>query len=279
MAAAAQAAGAEIRTKAEVVRIESNKHGVIAVNLADGQEIAAAMVISSADPKRTLLGMVDPMYLGPEFLARIQNYRCLGAVAKVNLALDALPNFAGLGSTGAKALAGRIQIGASINYLERAFDACKYGEFSRDPFLEARIPTLLDPSLAPAGKHVMSVHMQFAPYRLREGNWSPAKNEALADVVVKTLSRYAPNLPSSILHRQVLSPKNIEDTFGLTGGHILQGEFTLDQFFTMRPLLGWARYRTPIAGLYLCGSGTHPGWGSNGASGANAAREILKDLR
>jgi phytoene dehydrogenase-like protein len=278
MAAAAQAAGAEIRTEAEVVRIEVNRDGVTAVHLANGQELAATAVISSADPKRTLLGMIDPMYLSPEFLGRLQNYRCSGVVAKVNLALDDLPDFDALKDAGERALAGRIQIGSSINYLERAFDACKYGEFSRDPFLEVRIPTLLDPSLAPAGKHVMSVQMQFAPYHPREGNWSAGQSEALGDVVVQALSRYAPKLPSRVLHRQVLSPKEIEDKFALTGGHTLQGELTLDQFFTTRPLLGWARYRTPIAGLYLCGSGTHPGWGVTGASGANAAREVLKDI-
>jgi phytoene dehydrogenase-like protein len=278
-ASGARAAGAEIRTEAEVVRIQVNWDGVTAVHLAGGEEIGVKAVISSADPKRTLLGMVDRNYLSPEFLTHLQNYRCSGVVAKVNLALDELPDFGVPQASATKALGGCIQIGASINYLERAFDACKYGEFSREPFLEVRIPTLLDSSLAPPGKHVMSIQMQYAPYRLRGGDWSPARNEALADVVLKTLSRYAPNLPSRILHRQVLSPRDIESGFGLTGGHLLQGEFALDQFFSARPLLNWSRYRTPVAGLYLCGSGTHPGWAHTGACGANAAHEVLKEIR
>ena len=164
-----------------------------------------------------------------------------------------------------------------MDYLERAFDASKYGEFSQHPYLEATIPTLHDPSLAPAGKHVMSIYMQYAPYKLRNADWD-TQRDALGDVVVNTLAQYAPDLPGKIEAREVITPKDLEQTYGLTGGHIFHGELALDQLFTMRPLLDWAQYRTPIKSLYLCGSGTHPGNGLTGGSGANAAREIVKGL-
>ena len=200
----------------------------------------------------------------------------------MNLALSGLPSFTALketgGARGAGALAGRIHIGPEIDYLERAFDDAKYGDFSKRPYLDATIPSLSDPSLAPSGQHVMSICAQFAPFRLKTGDWS-GRREELGDTVVKTLAAYAPDLPGRILKRQVITPRDLEDTYALTGGHIYHGELALDQLFTMRPLLGWARYATPIKGLYLCGSGTHPGVGVTGASGANAAREILKTLR
>jgi phytoene dehydrogenase-like protein len=176
------------------------------------------------------------------------------------------------------ALSGRIHIGPEIDYLEHAFDDAKYGNFSRQPYLEATIPSITDPSLAPQGQHVMSIYVQFAPYTLKNADWN-AQRVPLADAVVKTLSAYAPNLPSLILTHQIITPRDLEQTYGFTGGHIFHGELALDQIFTMRPLLGWAKYRTPIRSLYLCGSGTHPGSGLTGASGANAAREILKDLK
>ena len=173
---------------------------------------------------------------------------------------------------------GRIQIGHEIDYLERAFDDSKYGSFSRQPYLEVTIPSLTDTSLAPPGQHVMSIYMQYAPYQLKNSDWE-SERVALGDSVVKTLSLYAPNLPEFILSHQIITPRDLEDTYGFTGGHIFHGELALDQFFTMRPLLDWARYRTPIRNLFLCGSGTHPGAGLTGGSGANAAREILKDLK
>jgi phytoene dehydrogenase-like protein len=279
MAAASQAAGAEIRTGAEVERVLVKKGAVTGVALRGGEEISAKRVVSGADPQRTFLHLLDPGNLPPSFAAKIQNYRCKGVVAKVNLALDSLPKFTALRESDAShALAGRIHIGPGIDYLERAFDASKYGEFSRAPFLDISIPSILDDSLAPAGKHVMSIHAQFAPYQLKNSDWSQQR-EALGDTVVKTLAEYAPDLPSKILARQILTPLDLEETYGLTGGHPYHGELALDQLFTMRPLLGWARYRTPVKGLYLCGSGTHPGNGVAGISGANAAREILKDVR
>jgi phytoene dehydrogenase-like protein len=198
-------------------------------------------------------------------------------VAKVNLALSGLPKFTGLNGD-STALEGRIQVGYEIDYLERAFDESKYGNFSRQPYLEATIPSLTDPSLAPEGKHVMSIYMQYAPYKLKGSDWE-SQRTALGETVVKTLAQYAPNLPELIVRHQIITPKDLESTYGLTGGHIFHGELSLDQFFTMRPLLDWARYRTPITNLYLCGSGTHPGAGLTGGSGANAAKEIIKLLR
>jgi len=282
MASAARQAGAEIRTGAEVARIGAKDGAATGVVLASGEEIPARAVISNADPRRTLLTLVDPVHLEPDFRIKLQHYRSVGYVAKVNLALSGLPAFTALketgGAQGAGALAGRIHIGPEIDYLERAFDDAKYGDISKQPYLDVTIPSLSDPTLAPSGQHVMSICAQFAPFRLKTGDWS-GRREELGDTVVKTLAAYAPDLPGRILKRQVITPRDLEDTYALTGGHIYHGEIALDQLFTMRPLLGWARYATPVKGLYLCGSGTHPGVGVTGASGANAARQILKDLR
>jgi len=281
MSAAARQAGAEIRTEASVERILSTNGTVSGVVLAGGEEIQANTVISSADPKQTFLRLLDPVQLPPDFVFRLRNYRCLGTTAKVNLALDGLPDFPALRAGGERpeaALGGRIHIGPEIDYLERAFDAAKYGRFSEAPWLDITIPSLTDASLAPAGKQVMSIVVHFAPYSLRGTDWG-AQREALGDTVIRTLASYAPDLASRVLARQVLTPLDLEETFGLTGGHLFHGELALDQLFTMRPLLEWARYRSPLRGLYLCGSGTHPGNGLTGLSGANAAREILKDLR
>src|SRR5271166_3588999 len=271
-------AGVEIRTSVEVGQINVKDGVAIGVVLSNGNEVAARAVISNADPKRTLLGFVDPQHLAPSFLQRLQHYRMHGTVAKVNLALTGLPSFKRVDGNASSLLGGRIQVSPEVDYLERAFDASKYGEFSQHPYLEATVPTLSDPSLAPAGKHVMSIYMQYAPYNLRNADWD-SQRDALGDVVVNTLAEYAPDLPAKIEAREVITPKDLELTYGLTGGHIFHGELALDQLFTMRPLLDWAQYRTPIKGLYLCGSGTHPGNGLTGGSGANAAREIAKDLR
>jgi phytoene dehydrogenase-like protein len=279
MAAAARQAGTEIRSSAEVIEIRIKDGTAISVVLSNGEEITAKTVISNADPKRTLLKLVDPAHLSPDFVMKLQHYRTPGTVAKVNLALSGLPTFSALnGENNLDALKGRIQIGHEVDYLERAFDDSKYGSFSRQPYLEITIPSLTDASLTPAGQHVMSIYMQYAPYKLKNSDWESAR-VSLCDTVVKTLSTYAPNLPELILSHQIITPQDLEDTYGFTGGHIFHGELALDQFFTMRPLLDWARYRTPIRNLYLCGSGTHPGTGLTGGSGANAAREILKELR
>jgi phytoene dehydrogenase-like protein len=279
MAAAAKQAGAEIRTSAEIAEIRVKDGIATGVVLTSGEEISARAVVSNADPKRTLLRLVDPAHLSPDFLQKIKNYRCMGTVAKINLALSALPEFTALkAKSDGNLLQSRIQISPEIDYLERAFDESKYGNFSRHPYLEITFPSLSDPSLAPAGQHVMSIYMQYAPYKLKNSDWEN-QSKALGETVVKTIAEYAPNLPQTILSHQIITPKDLEETYGLTGGHIFHGELALDQFFTMRPLLDWARYQTPIEHLYLCGSGTHPGTGLTGGSGANAAREIAKALK
>jgi len=277
MAAAATQAGAEIRSNAEVIEISVGNGVASGVVLATGEEISAKAVVSNADPKRTLLKLVDPVHLSPDFVMKLQHYRMPGTVAKVNLALSGLPSFTALNGDSA-ALSGRILIGPEIDYLERAFDDSKYGNVSKQPYLEITIPTIEDPSLAPDGKHVMSIYVQYAPFKLKNSDWEKQR-VPLGDTVVKTLAQYAPNLPEMILSHQIITPQDLEEVYGLTGGHIFHGELSLDQFFTMRPLLDWARYQTPVKNLYLCGSGTHPGVGLTGGSGANAAREILKELK
>jgi phytoene dehydrogenase-like protein len=276
LAKAASAAGAEIRTNAHVrnVRVKSGK--VAAVVLADGREIPAAVVLSNADPKTTFLKLVEPTELDPNFLLKVQNYRSSGCVAKVNLALSSLPVFPAA-KNGTVDISGRIQISPDIDYIERAFDAAKYGEFSSEPYMDITIPSVSDDSLTPKGAHVMSIHVQYAPYQLKRGDWT-SRREEFGDSMIKTLSTYVPNLSSLILSRQVITPLDLERTYGLSGGHILHGEPALDQLFTFRPIPGWAQYRTPIKGLYICGSGAHPGGGITGAPGANASREVLRDM-
>jgi phytoene dehydrogenase-like protein len=280
LAESAKQAGAEIRTDAEVRHIHIKAGAVTGVVLAGGEEIAADAVASGVDPKRTFFNLVDPSQLDPTFANRMKNFRSNGTVAKVNLALGGLPAFTALDATESslKSLSGRIHIGPEIDYLERAFDASKYGEFSKAPYLDVTIPTILDPSLAPDGKHVLSAYVQFAPFKLKQGDWDTRRKD-LGDTVIRTLATYAPNLPDLVEGIQVITPKDLETSYGFTGGHIFHGELALDQLFTMRPILDWARYKTPIPGLFLCGSGTHPGNGLTGASGANAAREIIRDLR
>lgn len=274
MAEAARDAGAEIRTGSDVRAILVKDGAASGVVLADGTEIHASTVVSGADPRHTLLTLVDPVELDPGFLTRIRNYRCPGTVAKLNFALGGLPQFRGLTGDAAASLRGRVHVGPGIDYLERAFDASKYGGMSTAPYLDVAFPSVVDPTMAPAGRHVMSVHMQYAPYKLR-GGWD-GQEDALASTVLRTLEDHAPGITALVEHRQVITPLDLERTFGLSGGHIHHGELALDQLFTMRPTLGWADYSTPITGLYLCGSGTHPGNGLTGGSGANAARAILK---
>lgn len=289
LAKAAIQAGAEIRTNAKVTRIEVVDGRVSKVVLSSGEELPAWTCVSSHDPGITLLELIDPGELEPSFRSKIQNYRVVGTVAKVHLALTALPKFdcystaSGSERVNATAetnekLSGRIHIGPEIDYLERAFDAAKYGDFSPQPYMDITIPTLTDSSLAPNGAHVMSIHAQFAPYELKDGEWA-GRREELGDAIVEALSAYAPNLKELIVGRQVLTPLDLERTYGLSGGHIHHGEMSLDQLFAFRPLIGHAQYRTPVEGLYLCGSGTHPGGGVTGAPGFNASREIVKDLK
>lgn len=279
LAKAATKAGAEIRTNAGVASIQVKDGKAAGVVLTSGEEIPAWTTVSNADPGVTFLELMDPGELEPSFLGKVRNYRAHGTVAKVHVALSALPKFTSLNDGDAfEKLSGRIHIGPDIDYLERAFDAAKYGDFSPRPYLDITIPSLTDPSLAPGGAHVMSIHAQFAPYKLKDGDWN-SRREELGNAVVNALSDYAPNLRESIIARQVVTPLDLEQTYGLGGGHIHHGEMSLDQLFAFRPLIGWAQYRTPIKGLYLCGAGTHPGGGVTGAPGLNASREIVKNLK
>ena len=283
MAAAAAQAGAEIRLAAEVSSIEIVETGVTSVVLTEGEEIPASFVLSNADPVRTLLGFVDPAILGPETVARLQHYRIEGSLAKMNVALDALPVFTAVAALPGslrpeEALAGRILITPNVDYLERAFDDGKYGRPSGRPWLECTIPTLTDPALAPPGRHVMSVYARYAPYTLRDSAW-PAARALFQQAALDVLDEHAPGFSSRVLDLELLTPPDLEARFGLTGGHPDHGEMALDQLYFMRPLPGWSGYRTPIRGLYLCGAGTHPGGGLTGASGAAAARTVLRDLR
>ena len=266
--------GVEIRTGCQVSRIDAKDDRVAGVTIDGGEQVESRAVVSGVDPQRTFLTLCDADHLPPEFLWRMKHYRSRGTLAKLNLALSALPSFTGATR---EMLAGPVRLAPDIDYLERAFDHAKYGRFSTAPWIEFTIPSLTDPTLAPPGAHVLSAYVQFAPYRLRESNWDTAR-DALSDTAVKTLMQYAPNLGSLIVDRQIITPLDLERGWGLTGGHIFHGELSLDQFFTMRPLLGFGQYGTPLKGLFLCGSGSHPGTGLTGGSGMNAARQIARDL-
>ena len=283
LAGAAVAAGAEIRCDAEVVAITSRDGSVTGVALASGEEIAAPAVVSGIDPKATLTRLADPVAIGPSMLWRAGNYRTPGVVSKVNLVLSGLPRFTAAGGDDEALLRGRIVVAPGIDAIERAFDASKYGRVSESLVLEATIPSLVDPSLvddAPAGTQVMSVIAQYTPYTLRDGSWDDAPmRESIGDAVVATLEALAPGFAGLVRAREILTPLDLERDYGLSGGHPLHGEPGLDQFFLWRPFLGHARYRLPIDGLYLAGSGAHPGGGITGQPGQNAAREILADLK
>jgi phytoene dehydrogenase-like protein len=269
--------GAQIRTQSAVDRVLIKNGRVLGVVLASGEEIHANLVVSAVDPKRTFLKMIDAQHLELDFLKQVRNFKIRGSSAKVNLALDGLPNFSCLPGEGPH-LSGAISISPTIDYLERAYDDAKYGDYSRRPYLDIIIPSTIDPSIAPPGKHVMSIFVQYAPYHLKNGTW-PARREEFGDNVIDTLSEYVPNFKQLILHRQVVTPWDLEEEFGLTEGNIFQGELTLDQLFFLRPLPDCAQYRTPIKNLYLCGAATHPGGGVMAASGRLAALEIIKDRK
>ena len=280
LARAAERFGVKTMTGTAVQHIAVGGDRATGVTLAGGDHIAGRAVVSAIHPKRTFLCLCDADHLPPEFSWRMKHYRSRGTLAKVNLALSALPVFRGATRD---MLAARVRLAPDLDYLERAFDHAKYGRFSPEPWIELTIPSLGDPSLAPNGAHVLSAYAQFAPYQgtvpsnKPEGT-VPWKSDSLGDAVVNTLERYAPGLGALVVAREVLTPLDLERGWGLEGGHIFHGELSLDQFFTMRPLLGYGQYRTPIRGLYLCGSGSHPGTGLTGGSGANAAREIARDL-
>jgi phytoene dehydrogenase-like protein len=273
IAGAARAFGAEIRTDAGVERVLVKDGRVTGVALMNGDEIAAPVVVSGLDPRRTFLNLMDRRELPADVVEGIERYKFRGSSGKVNLALSGLPSFTCMPGAGPH-LRGAFSISPSLEYLERAYDDAKYGEFSQHPYMDIVIPSMIDPEMAPPGKHVMSIFVQYAPYHLN-GGWTDAKREAFGDTVVKTLSRYAPNIESLILHRQVLSPADMERITGLSEGNIFGGELALHQLFFLRPVPQWAKYRTPIRGYWQCGAGTHPGGGIMGASGRLAALEIV----
>jgi phytoene dehydrogenase-like protein len=275
IAGAARAAGADLRTEAPVAPVVVESGRAVGVALEGGEEIRARIVVSNADPRRTFLGLVGEEHLPGEFVDAIRRFRFRGTSAKVNLALGELPDFTCMPGVGPH-LRGAISISPSVDYLERAYDEAKYGEFSRRPYMDIVIPSMIDPAMAPPGKHVMSIFVQYAPYHLN-GGWTEARREALGDAVIDTLAEYAPNIRGAILHRQVVTPADVERTVGISEGNIFHGELTLQQLFFLRPAPAWARYRTPVEGLWQCGSGTHPGGGVMGGPGRLAALEILAD--
>jgi phytoene dehydrogenase-like protein len=277
IADAAREAGVEIRTKAPVGKILVKNGRACGVALQDGEELSANVVSSSVDPHLTFEKFMEPNELPADFLEGVRRYKFRGSSGKVNLALDALPNFKCFPGPGAH-LRGAISISPSMDYMERAYDDAKYGHFSRKPYIDMVIPSLTDPSVAPPGKHVLSCFVQYAPYKLAEGTWDDQK-QAFGDNVINTIAEYAPNIKDIIIDRQVLTPLDLEREFGLTQGNIFQGELSLEQLFFLRPVAGWAYYRTPIHNLYMCGSATHPGGGIMGANGRIASQVILKEWK
>jgi len=275
---AALEAGVEIRKEAPIAQIIVKEGKAKGVVLANGDEILADIVSSSVDPRLTFVKFIEKGHLPEDFLEEINRYKFRGSSGKVNLALAALPNFKAIPGPGAH-LRGAISISPSVEYMERAYDDAKYGNFSRRPYIDMVIPSLTDPSVAPPGKHVMSCFVQYAPYKLRPGlNWDDQK-EAFGDNVINTIAEYAPNIKDILLHRQIVTPLDLERDFGLSEGNIFQGELSLEQLFFLRPVPGYAQFRTPIKNLYMCGSATHPGGGIMGAPGRLAALEILKDYK
>jgi phytoene dehydrogenase-like protein len=278
IASAAREAGVDIRTEAPIIRILTRNGRATGVALKSGEEILAECVSTSVDPRLTFTKLMDPKELPAEFMTGVQHYKFRGSSGKVNLALDALPEFTCLPGAGAH-LRGAISISPSVEYMERAYDDAKYGRFSRHPYCDIVIPSLTDPSVAPPGKHTMSCFVQYAPFKLApdQGTWDDQR-EAFGDAVINTISQFAPNLKNIILHRQVVTPLDLEREWGLSEGNIFQGELSLEQLFFLRPVAGWARFRTPIKNLYMCGSATHPGGGIMGGPGRLAALEMLKDM-
>jgi phytoene dehydrogenase-like protein len=275
IAASARAKGAEIRTGAPVRKVLVRGGRAYAVLLESGEEIAAGAIASNLDPKVTFLRLLEESELDADFVAAIRRFRIEGTSAKINLALSGLPEFRAFPGAPGPHHRATMHICPNIEYVERAWDDAKYGRPSERPLLELTIPTMYDPSLAPPGRHIMGIFLQYAPYTLREGSWDELR-EPFGDRVIRLIEEYAPNMCSIIEHRQVLTPLDLERRFGITGGNIFHGEMSLDQMFVMRPVAGWARYRTPIQGLYLCGSGAHPGGGVMGAPGYNCAHSMLK---
>jgi phytoene dehydrogenase-like protein len=275
IASSARAFGAEIKLNAGVAHVITRNGRATGVALENGDEYEAPIIVSGLDPRRTFMHLLDRKELPTEFTDAIDKFKFRGSSGKVNLALSELPDFTCLPGNGPH-LRGAMSISPSMDYVERAYDDAKYGEFSRQPYMDIIIPSLIDPGMAPPGKHVMSIFVQYAPWNLN-GGWNPQKREAFGDAVVNTIAQFAPNIKRAIMHRQVITPHEIEEITGLSEGNIFGGELALHQLFFFRPAPEWARYRTPVKGFYQCGAGTHPGGGIMGASGRLAALEILKD--
>jgi phytoene dehydrogenase-like protein len=276
IAETARGFGAEIRTSAPVEKVIVREGRATGVRLESGEEIRATRIVSNADPRTTFLRLLEPRSLDLSFVRHVRNIKYRGSAARIHLALRELPEFTAMQGADAAALRGPIQIAPSLDYIQKAFDCTKYGRTSEQPYLDILVPTLSDPGLAPSGQHLMSITARYAPYALRNDDWSSRK-EPFADLVIETLAEYAPGIREAVLQRHVLAPTDLESLYSLPEGNPNHGEMTLDQFFHMRPIPGYARYRTPIDGMYLCGAGAHPGGGVTGIPGHNAAREILKD--
>ncbi len=277
LAASLQASGGTIRTNAKVEKILVRAGRSAGVALADGEQIHAKRILSNMDVRRTFLETIDSHELPPDFVRQVENFKIRGSSGKLNIALDGLPEFPAI-PAGSPCTRGDMHVTDTIEMMERAYDDWKDGRWSRAPYIDMLIPSQIDPTMAPDGKHYMSVFVQYCPYQLANGPWDAAKRKAFGDTVIDTIARHSPNFKQMILHAEVRTPLDIENEVGLTEGNIFQGELTFDQLLFNRPLPGYAQYRTPVRGLYLCGSSTHPGGGVMGAPGANAARAVLRDL-
>jgi phytoene dehydrogenase-like protein len=278
LAAAGQKLGAEIRTSSPVSRIDIRQGKVRGVVLEDGTEIRSRLVLSNADPKRTFLKMIDESELSADFLHAVRGIKMEGPCAKVNMVLSEEPRFTGTPATYTPLERTFYTLVPSLEFAERCYDTAKFGEIPEELWVDCVVSSNADESLAPSGKHILTCFVQYVPYHLRQGTWDE-KRELLGDRVVKKIGEHAPNVPNSILARQVLTPLDLERTYGLTEGNIFHGDLRLEQLFFMRPVPGWSQYRTPIAGLYLCGAGAHPGGGVTGAPGHNAAHQVLRDWK
>ncbi|MCP5097314.1 MAG: NAD(P)/FAD-dependent oxidoreductase, partial [Chloroflexi bacterium] len=278
LSTAANHFGAEILTNSEVANINQNAGQVTGVTLANGDQITAAVVVSATNMRTTFLKLVDPYYLDHQFVRHVQNIKYRGTTARVHFTLNKLPNFTAVSDNAPTRLSGHIQIAPTMTYLQKAFDPVKYGRYSERPYLDIQIPTLTDDTLAPAGKHIMSVTVKYMPYHLREGNWNDLR-ETIGQLVKETIAEYAPDFDDCVQHCQVITALDMETEYDLPEGNSVHGEMTLDQFLWMRPIPGYGQYRAPLDNLYLCSSATHPGGGITGINGKNAAREVLKDWK
>jgi phytoene dehydrogenase-like protein len=278
LAASFAASGGTLRSSAPVEEILVRGGRATGVRLAGGEEIRAGVVVSNLDVRRTFLETVAPQHLPPEFLAQVRRFKIRGSSGKLNIALDGLPHFPAI-PQGSPCTRGDMHVTDTIDMLERAYDDWKEGRWSRAPYIDMLIPSQIDPTMAPNGKHYMSVFVQYCPYKLADGEWTAAKRQAFGDTVIDTIAQHSPDFKDLILHAEVRTPHDIEAEVGLTEGNIFQGELTFDQLLFNRPIPGYAQYRAPLHGMYMCGASTHPGGGVMGAPGANAAGAILRDLR